>query len=229
MPADWELSDVRRDDQGPLTVERFLQPDRSTRLLLTLPAGAPAEQVTQLTLQAKSIPSAWLRPWNEQTFSFPIFRIQDAARNEGAIALLPEDDLELRPDQITDLSPLTSAERDRYKLESGHSTLAYRYEGAQPPATFRVTKRSPALTAETWSFFHLKPGALAAHYELMFNVRDASTHELSFALPESTPAEIAIRGLESAVVKETNSSVKEGLRHWRVTLAQRAQGPLNSR
>ncbi len=80
------------------------------------------------------------------------------------------------------------------------------------------------MTGRALSFYRVNHDALTTHYELFFDVEQASTQQVSFSLPESTPAEIAVRGLADAVVKETTSQMVEGRRQWTVQLADKKIG-----
>ena len=64
------------------------------------------------------------------------------------------------------------------------------------------------------------------HDELVFDVTEARTSRLSFALPAETPAELAIRGLDNVALKESTSEVVEGVRRWTVQLAEPRRGAI---
>ena len=55
-------------------------------------------------------------------------------------------------------------------------------------------------------------------------IKQAATDAFEFSLPESTPQEITIRGMDNVSVKETTSRVENGNRIWSIKLANRVMG-----
>ncbi len=55
---------------------------------------------------------------------------------------------------------------------------------------------------------------------------EARTARLEFSLAQSTPVEVAIRGLDGVAIKESSSELVEGQRHWKVLLAESRRGTI---
>ena len=67
------------------------------------------------------------------------------------------------------------------------ANLAYRYEGPQYAAALTVQRTEPRITAQTFSCFQVKPEGLAAHYELIYDVKDARARRLAVISPKTRP------------------------------------------
>lgn len=224
VPATWQVTAARRNHGGQLTLERYVEANGVTRLHLTIHGGAPIGTPTDIVLDATSVPPGWLDSWTEKTFTFPNFKIPAADRADGAIAIAVGEDLLVRPERIAGLLPLTDLERKQFELGRGAAALAYRHDGPVPEATFTAARKQASIVAEVYNFHRLKPGALNSHFEINYDIREASVRELSFSLPETTPEQVSIKGLASAVVKDTRSEVKDGRRIWKLRLGQRRRG-----
>src|SRR6185312_3827871 len=110
------------------------------------------------------------------------------------------------------------------RLKNIPTTLAYRFESRDFAARLLAERTAPSIAARCFSFLTLGRDRVAAHYELSFDVREARARQLVFSLPASTPAEITIRGLENANVKEHSSQAQEPRRRWTVQLAEKRSG-----
>jgi hypothetical protein len=224
VPPAWQVTAARRRDGQPLTVERYAEANGVTRLHLTIHGGAPVGATTDILIDATSVPPGWLDAWQEKTFTFPNFKVAEADRADGAIAIAVGEDLLVRPEKIAGLLPLTDQERNQFQLGRGTAALAYRHDGPLPEATFTAERKQASIVAEVYNFHRLKPGALNSHYEINYDIREASVRELSFSLPEATPEQVSIRGLAGVAIKETRSEVKDGRRIWRLQLGERRRG-----
>ena len=100
------------------------------RVHVKLPQGIAPGQVYVANFRAQYTPPGWLSPWKSQSLEFPMFRVADAQRDEGAVAVAADEDMEVRPDKVERLVPITEAEMARFGLAAGAMNLAYRYEGA---------------------------------------------------------------------------------------------------
>jgi hypothetical protein len=214
VPATWQVTAARRSDGLGLALERYAEANGVTRLHLTIAGGAPVGTATDIVLEATSVPAGWLDPWQEKTFSFPNFKVEAADRADGAIAIAVSEDLLVRPEKIAGLLPLTDAERNQFQLGRGAAALAYRHDGPLPEATFTAARKQASIVAEVYNFHRLKPGALNSHYEINYDIREATVRELSFSLPVTTPEQVTIRGLAGVAVKDTRSEAADGRRVW---------------
>jgi hypothetical protein len=175
--------------------------------------------------RAQYTPPGWLSAWKNQSLEFPVFRVADAQRDEGAVAVAAEEDMEVEPDKVQRLVPITEAEMARFGLAAGAVKLAYRYEGAGGQATIAVKRTKSRATARTFAFFQINPEVLKAHYVVIYRIEDAKTRRLALLLPDSTPEKLTIRGLEGVNVKEpTPEPPVEKMRRWNVLLDEARRG-----
>lgn len=224
VPAGWQVNSIMNQDNVAVDFEWIGDDGEAGHLHIKLPSGvAPGSQAT-LTLEATSIPDGWLDEWTETPAAFPVFRVVTAASNSGAIAVQTQDDLTVRPDELTGLTPLAEAERASLGLAGSEGTLAYRISNLDYSASFVVQRTSPRITARSFNFLKIDPEGLTAHYELIFDIQQARARRLLLELPESTPATLSIRGLDSVQVKETSSEVVDGNRRWTALLANATRG-----
>src|SRR5690606_1292109 len=95
VPAGWYLDRLTYGIEHPLEIEQYPQPDGSTRVHIRLPQAVEPGETYNLVFHATSTPSGWLGNWqeNKQQLNFPVFRVVDAARDVGAIAVQTRDDL----------------------------------------------------------------------------------------------------------------------------------------
>jgi len=235
-PAGWDVTAVSGAQGNPIPFERY-EAAGSGRIHVRLPQGVPPGTERRVFFQATHVPDGWFGQWDERTrtVEFPAFSVLRAGRGEevairdtGAIAVEARDDMIVRPDALEGLLPLDSGEKKRYGLQGASASLAYRYD--QPPyrARLAVRRQEPRITAQTFSFFRVERDALAAHYEITYEVGRARARRLSLVLPAGTPAALAIRGLEGVQIKEQSSElVGEGedqVRRWTAMLARPRRG-----
>ena len=223
-PAGWNVTSVTDVDNKPLTIERFDRPEGGARIHVLLPQGVAPRQEYRLYFQASHQPAGWLEPWTAKETSFPLFAGVQVSRETGALAVAVSDDLTVRPTTIERVEPLDEHEKEKYGLGGVPTLLAYRFDESNYKAAFVVERVKPRLTARTFSSFVIKPDVLLAHYELLYNIQEAGTRELTLVLPESTPESLAIRGLGSVRLKEYASRSADGRRQWQVLLAEPGRG-----
>ncbi|WP_254513809.1 hypothetical protein [Anatilimnocola floriformis] len=225
-PLGWRVQEVLGDDNQPLPIERYELADGSTRLLVTLRKRIPAGQRGKIIVRASSNPAGWLADWKEQPVTFPQLEIEGATREAGAVAVQTGDDLAVQPTDLNGLVPLLENEKPAQGLAGVTTAAAYRFESRPFAAKFTVERKQPSLAAEVFSFVQVLPDALKAHYELIYQVREARTRQLAFSLPLSTPKEITIIGLDGVQVKEQRSADEGDRRRWIVQLADRQAGEI---
>lgn len=221
MPAGWDLNDVTDSAGAALRIEKYPQPDGSARVHVRLPQGVPPGTTANVVFTATREPAGWLDVWTKQTVEFPMFAIEGAADEVGAIAVHADDDFLVRPETTEGLSPLDENEKEKYGIGGIATNLAYRYESRPYRAVVTVERKTPLITARAFSFFRIEPSGLVCHYELVYDVQQAGTRVLSLLLPKSTPTSLAIRGLDGVAIKEFFSEdAGESDRRWRVELAE---------
>jgi hypothetical protein len=225
-PLGWRVTEVLGDNNQPLPVELYEMPDGSTRMIVTLASRIPAGSRGKISVRAVSNPPGWLGEWKQQSVTFPELRIEGATRESGAIAVQTSDDLAVQPVELTGLVPLLENEKAALGLAGLETAAAYRFETRPIAAKFTIERGEPSVAAEVFSFLQVLPDAVNAHYELIYQVREARTRQLEFSLPVTTPKEITIRGLDGAAVKEYRSADAGDRRHWTVQLADRQVGEI---
>jgi hypothetical protein len=225
-PPGWHVTEATLADDTRLPIEEFAAGDSGSRVHVRLPNGIAPGQPQSVYFHAVSTPAGWLGEWPDRPVAFPVFAVAGADRDVGAVAIEALDDLVVRPDKLTGLTPLDENEKAKYGLEGVPTSLAYRYEAPAYAASLIASRTAPRMTARTHSFLQINADSLTAHYELAYDVQDARTRRLSLRLPASTPAEVAIRGLDGVEVKESSSEVLGSQRRWTVLLAERQSGTI---
>lgn len=226
MPPGWTLTEVANAAGQPLKFEVYPTGDAEgpTRVHVFYPQGIPAGAAASVTFRAVAEPSGWLAPWQSQEIAFPIFRVENAVSDRGAIAVKADDDFRVLPAATDQLSPLDEDEKASFGLDGIETDLAYRYEAQPYAANLRVERKTPFVTARCFSFFRIEPAGLNCHYELLYDVGSASTRQVSLRLPLTTPTALNIRGLEGATVKQYHSEDAADHRRWTVSLADDHRG-----
>jgi len=225
VPAAWHVTGVTAADQKPLAFERYGPKDQPGRIRVRLPSGVAPGETYAVCFQAESTPGGWLDDWQSRQEEFPIFAVDGATRDVGAIAVDARDDLAVRPATPPQrLTPLDAAQKARYGLTDAAATLVYRYESQPYQATLAVERTQPRLTARTFSFLRVEPEGLSAHYEIAYQIEHARTRRLALQLPEATPAALSIRGLDGVKLKEFVSEPADGARRWNVMLEEPRRG-----
>ena len=224
VPAAWAVSEVTGPNRSPLAIERYASENGQGRVHVKLPQGMAPGQIYGVAFRARYTPPGWFRQWTSQSLEFPMFRVSGAERDEGAVAVAAEEDMEVRPDKLERLVPITTAEMARFGMTAGAMNLAYRYEGGGGKATIVVQRAKSRATARTFAFFQIVPEVLKAHYVVIYAIDDAKRRRLSFLLPDTTPESISIRGLEGVNVKEFTSEAAGTNRRWNVLLDEARRG-----
>ena len=218
-PEGWDILTVTGDDGKPLPFERYPAAGAGARILVRLPHGIPEGRNSNVFFTARKTPGGWLDEWQTTLVGYPVFAAEGAARDVGAIALEARDDMRARPERLNGLTPLDQNEKAKYGLSAADATLAYRYESSPYDASFTVERIPSRLTAETYTFFRVKPDVLEAHYEAVYTVEQAAAQKVSLLLPTDTPLALAIRGLRGTKVKEYSGAEIDGVRRWTALLA----------
>jgi len=233
VPAGWDVVSVTGAGGKAVPFQRYPAEGGGSRLHVRLPNGVAAGAERRVFFEARHVPKGWFGAWPDgrRTLAFPVFAVLRGGRGEamairdtGAIAVDARDDMIVRPAALEGLMPLDANEKKRYGLEGVAASLAYRYD--QQPYTARLTVRRevPRTTAQTFSFFRVERDALAAHYEIVFEVGRARARRLALALPPDTPTALSIRGLGGVELKEyTSELVGEGESQGRVWTAMLAE------
>ena len=176
-PRAWYITAVTGDDGSALPFARFPGSDPETqRLLVRFAAGIAPGSQSNLFLEATRTPEDWLSDWQQTSVLFPAIAVTGAARDRGALAVLALDDLAVRPETLEQLTPLDEKEKAQFGLADTATTLAYRYEVRPFAATITVERTAPRIAARTYNFVRVDPEGLFAHYEIIYDVRQARAH-----------------------------------------------------
>jgi len=233
VPPDWHVLGVSDNAGQALAFEPLGgEGDKagSAGVRVRLPTGIPAGQEQSIYVHAVYVPAGWLSEWTTSSAVFPVLSVRGAARDVGAIAVQPGEDLRVYPDKLDGLTPLDEKEAARNGLPdiSKSRALAYRYDAPPYSATFRVERVAPRVTARSYSFLRLAPDVLTAHYEIVYQVQEARAKRLSLLLPVTTPADVTVTALDSALnrvqLKEYESAVVGDMRRWTALLADSQRG-----
>ncbi|MGE3780597.1 MAG: hypothetical protein AB7F89_25635, partial [Pirellulaceae bacterium] len=225
LPMDWQVSEVTGPESARLNYHARAASDGTQRVRVAIPQGTPVGAYYPFFLTAVRTPPGWLSDWSEMSIEYPRALVAEAGQDRGAIAIQATDDLAVRPQQLSGLTPLDETEKAEFGWGDTPTSLAYRYDAQPYGATLIVQRISPRLTARTFSFLRVEPEGLQAHYELNYHAEQARARRLSFHLPDETPASVAIRGLNVAV-KEYRSELVDGQRRWTADLADPQAGDL---
>ncbi len=233
VPPGWHVTGVTGADEKPLSFERYDLEDASAQIQVRLPRGIPPGEEYRVYFHATHTPPGWLGDWEQENreVKFPVFAVKGAARDQGAIAVEARDDMTVSPLNVP-LTPLDEAEKQKYGLAGVATNLAFRYESPGYEATLSVARTQPRVTARTFSFLRVKPGALTAHYEVIYDVGQARTRSLELLLPaNTTPETLSIRGLGGVKLKRYDAQVvqiaEQQMRRWSVQLDQARRGPIH--
>ncbi len=229
MPPGWQVLDVTDAGGAARAVTQFdgQDPTGPQRLRVHLPRGVAVGEETTFYVNARHVPPDWLSDWRTQSLAFPAVRVLDVARDVGAIAIRGAADTRVFPDELDGLTPLDESERSRFGLPAAVGplpTLAYRYDAQPYRGVFRIERSDARITARTYSFVRLEPGLRRVSHELAYQIEQARTAALSFSLPEDTPPDLGIRALGGVAIKQSESRIVDGRRHWTVHLASRQRG-----
>lgn len=225
LPPNWTVDAVTLADGRPLNFERH-ESTTGWRVRVQLPGGLAPGTNQSVSFHANNTPVGWLDAWNEQIVPLPNISIAKTPQvhETGALAVRSFDDLKLQPESLSGLIVVSDSEKSKYGCPEVPLNFAWRYTEEPWQGSLKVTRATPRMTGRALSFYRVNHDALTTHYELFFDVEQASAQRVSFSLPESTPAEITVRGLGDAVVKETTSQVVEGRRQWTIQLADKKIG-----
>lgn len=227
VPEGWDVTAVTGESGQALGFERYGPAGEAGRIHVCLPRGLPAGQTGRVYFHAVHVPKGWYAAWDSRALDLPVFAVQGAARDVGAVAVDARDDMRVRPAAeggLENLTPLDENEKAKYGLEGVETDLAYRYEDGPYAARLAVERIEPRLTAETYSFLRIERDAVAAHYELVYVIEGARARRLALSFPADTPTALAIRGLDGVGLKEYTSAEDGGRRVWTVLLAEARQG-----
>ena len=207
-----EASTVGTEPNGP----------NLTRVRLARPF-AP-NSTNQIVLECSIVPKGWLSTWSEQPFSFPVIGIASAETGLNVLSTMAEGDFAIDVSKADNLIALFESERIALKIQGDGSGPSYSVEGDKWSLELLAKRKKPELTAEVFSFFKIESEGIKSAFELHFEIKQASTDRLEFSLPETTPSELSIQGLDAIVVKESTSRVEDGQRIWSIKLASRVSG-----
>ena len=224
VPEHWKVTRMTGENETPLPFEY-----RNGTVHVRLKNGMTPGSTFPVFFEASGNTEGWFGSWDEKKMSFPAFQLTDATNDTGTIAVKVDDDMLVTPENATRLVPLDNKERTEF-LAGIPVDLAYQYLSRPYSMEMTITRATPRITAQTFSFFRFAPSLMVAKYEIHYLVDHAKTRSLSFLLPSETPENIGIHGLRGLDVKEYTSKpvTLEGkeYRRWDVTLTDPRSGDL---
>lgn len=222
VPAGWEIQSVTGVNGEALQYERFGTPEETGRVLVRLPQAVAPNEESRIFFTARHVPAGWFSEWATKDVPFPVFSIQGAERDIGAIAVDAGGTLDLRATDLAGLTPLDQNEKAKYGMQDSDAAIAFRYESSDYSVTITTDQIDARVTAETYSFFTVNRESLRAHYEVIFNIEKSKTDSVQLVLPLHTPSSLSIRGLGGTVVKEFFQEAVGSNRVWTIALSQPA-------
>ncbi|MEE3370649.1 MAG: hypothetical protein VX346_15020 [Planctomycetota bacterium] len=227
VPQGWHVTSVTSasavSDQRPQFEQNSFDVVRSelgSRVRVRLSKGVPPGEQAEIRFEAVSTPPQWLGNWQRRQTGFPVFSVEGATRRSGVIAIDAQDDFQVRTELLEGLIPVDDGEQARYGLVDVTSDLVYRFEDRAYRLDLQLERIVPKIAARTYSFIKVQPAGLQAHYEVVYDIRQARTRQVSFRLPRTTPRSISVRGLGDVVVKELASREQGDVRIWTALLAR---------
>ena len=225
LPSEWSVNSVTLADGKPLNFERH-ETTTGWRVRVQLPGGLAPGATQSISFSANRTPSGWLGDWTEQTVELPQISIAKTPQvhETGVLTVRSMDDLTSQPEGLSGLIVISDSEKSMYGCANVPLNFAWRYTEEPWQGNLKVARAVPRITGRALSFFQVSHDALTAHYELLYDVDQASAQRVSFSLPESTPTEMTVRGLGDTIVKETSSQNADARRVWTVQLADKKIG-----
>jgi len=225
VPQRWHVLSVTDADGAVMPFDTLdaAGGDGTAMIRVAFPGGIAPGTQRSIYCQAIHTPAGWLSKWESMRVTFPVFAVRGAEGEVGAIAVQSSDEMVAYPEVVEGLTPLDDGDKADYGLSAAigsRQAPAYRYERQPFQAIFRVERVAPRLTAKTYSFLQLDPHLVSAHYEVVFDVDRAETDTLFLSLPESTPPDLSITGIEGTTVKEYESTLVGERRRWTIHLAE---------
>ncbi|MCP3902279.1 MAG: hypothetical protein GY715_01475, partial [Planctomycetes bacterium] len=233
-PHGWHVKSVTDEGGAELQfrqIDGASDDEPSTVLVRGLGGSAGIDPGAPKTVSFTAVrtPSSWLEQWSDTEVALPVFKVLDASRETGAIAVLAEDDLEVTTDEVAGLIALDENEMSLFGLGGVGAGLAFSFDQHPYRATLQVTRRGSRVTARTYSFLKIEPETLGARYELHYEVTQARTRELSLLLPASTPEALSITGLDGVELKGYSFEMIEPartVRRWTAVLTRPRRGDI---
>lgn len=221
-PAAWNIMSVTDAAKQPLPFQTFPLDSGDKRIVVrTTRPVSPNESYPVMFTAVAQLPG-WTEEWEQRQLVFPTFRVENAASDRGALVVLAAGDLDVRPTSLDNLSPLDADERQQFGVLP-EAPLAFRFDSSPFGLILTIERLRPRLVARTYSFLRVSNGQMAAHYEVIYTVRESTDRHLAIALPKSTPSEVSIRGLAETAVREYHAVETATERIWQIMLTEDVQ------
>jgi len=233
LPTGWRLQTAKLFDGTSLPFEVLKEEGAATstaeaagptRTQVRLTRPFAPKTTTQIVLECTTVPKGWLSEWSEQTFAFPAISIVGTETGTGVLSAMGEGDFTLEVAKVENLIALFESERIALKIQGNGTGPSFSAQGSNWSLDLLAKRNKPQLTAEVFSFFKIESEGIKTAYELHLEIKQAATDSFQFSLPDSTPQELTIRGLDGVVVKESTSRLEDGKRIWTIKLANRVAG-----
>ena len=218
MPTRWQVSDWKRKDGRPLTIEKRELNKTSTEYEVQFGDAIPDEGEVEVSFIAQVAEPYLPEGAGVTPIELELPQWADATRHSGIVSLEAGQGYRLSTSVQPKLNPLPPRSRSFEQ-----DTQAFEFQ--QTPESIRLTLERVAsrINTEAVSLFQVRRAELLARYEMVYRIDDADSRELMFRLPAESPSEIHITGTP-VPVKEFRSSTEGDSRVWRVILAKPTRG-----
>lgn len=233
LPSGWRLITAKLVDGPSLPFELLkaegAAPDAAdstnpTRTRIQLARPFAPNTLTRITLECSTVPKGWLSSWSEQSVSFPAISIVGTEAGPSVLSALGEGDFTLEVSKFENLLALFESERIALQIQGDGSGPSFSSQGSNWSLELLAKRKKPKLTAEVFSFFKIESEGIKSAYEMHLDIQQAATDSFQFSLPDATPQEITIHGMDAVSVKESTSRIENEKRIWTVKLANRVSG-----
>jgi len=190
----WHLADLRlngRDEGFEYTIE-----DRPHQSLLRMQLARPVmpEKTADVQITLQHVPQDWY--WSAdaapQTITVPLVRSQ-AQNVSGRLAVSTQGDLDAEPQDIPEnFEHVPPGRMSRLDLPQ-NARHAYSYKN--PPRghiRVRVSRRRPRIAADSIGLIDIRPEALAAQFQINYDISRASAQKLYLLAHKSLKEKINI-------------------------------------
>lgn len=225
LPKNWRLNELTDINNQPVKFDRLEAVD-SSEFLVQLPTRISPDSATKIFFKISTTPEGWLEKWKSRQIEFPLITIDGQTQHTGAIAVSTDEDLVIKPIQVSELELLDEEDKRKFDLDRGNAPLAYQFTNSDYELTVELERLEPAIIARTYNFFAVKPSQLDVHAELVFEVKQASEGEFRFELPNGGPKSISVRTKDQQL-KDYRSEETESGRQWILQLAKPVKGTVH--
>ncbi|MDP1795866.1 MAG: hypothetical protein Q8K78_00210 [Planctomycetaceae bacterium] len=214
LPAEWTVVAATGPDGQPVKWETIPQAAGTSqfRFALRQPIAPGAEGVVKLELRRDV--EGWPVEAEPITFPLPELVLPQATLAETAIIVRGDNDLDLVAEEFVGLDPAPlKAEWERLRFQSQDT----RYSGR-----IKTIRKPSRIAAEVIGVYRLDPQTLHSELFARVFVEGGGTRRVVVSLPEAVGSDVRFE--LTGLVEQQPLPVANGLRRWRLQLAERLHG-----